>query len=554
MKQFDSVPIKVPAKNVFDLSHDVKSSYNFDKIYPILCQPVYPGDTFNCRAEVFMRAMPLLAPVMHNVDMRLYFFYVPMRLVWNENRKKDWKIFITGGEDGMQEAILPYFTYDQLNRANRAGSFNGSLLDHLGFPTVPAQNWSPNNTSAKERVCSLPLRAYQLVWNEYFRNQNVQNEIEFSFDEGQESNSNLAKLTAWRYKCWEKDYFTSCLPFAQRGQAVRLPIEFQSDASYNAPVNVNAAVMAGQTSPAGGLKVSNDSQVGSLNVLAVDSNQSLNGTVTLQGSATIDAAQLSFTGLSIGTISDFRYCLRLQQWLENNARCGSRYIEQLLSHFGVVSSDARLQRPELLGGGKIPLLFTDVEQNSFGRSTDDPDDVLGNLGGKGTLYGKTSGFKKYFEEHGILLGVLTIIPRTSYQNMLPRVWTAFDKTDWYFPEFANLGEQAVLNKEVYFDPTNNSAIEQTPNEVFGYQGRFTELRYIPSSVHGEMKGTLQSWHLGRSFSAQPSLNSDFVTAKTRANIFAVEDVAAGDYDPFVCQIHLDIKAVRPLPKYAIPTL
>jgi len=257
--------------------------------------------------------------------------------------------------------------------------------------------------------------------------------------------------------------------------------------------------------------------------------------------------------LNVGTINDFRYCLRLQQWLENNARCGSRYIEQLFAHFGVRSSDARLQRPELLGGGKVPLLFTDVEQNSYGDGSSD--NVLGDLGGKGTLYGKTTGFKKYFEEHGILMGICCIVPRTSYSQGIPRAWTAFDKTDWYFPEFAHLGEQAVLNKEVYYDPmAPDGEGELASDAVFGYQGRFTELRYIPSSVHGEMRGGLMYWHMGRIFNNQPVLNSSFVEARSRADMFALTDVATLGYDPFVCQMHPSIKAVRPLPKYAVPTL
>jgi hypothetical protein len=181
--------------------------------------------------------------------------------------------------------------------------------------------------------------------------------------------------------------------------------------------------------------------------------------------------------------------------------------------------------------------------------------VLGDLAGKGTLYGKTSGFKKYFEEHGILMGICTIIPRTSYSQGIPREWTLFDKTDFYFPEFANLGEQAVLNKEIYYNPAvNNGTGVSGPDGVFGYQGRFTELRYIPSSVHGEMRDTLQYWHFGRLFSSLPRLNGNFVEAQTRSNVFALHDVATSGFDPFVAQIHVDVKAVRPMPKYAIPTL
>lgn len=556
MKVFDSVPVKVPAKNVFNLSHDVKASYNFDKLYPFLCQQVYPGDTWNARAEVFMRAMPLLCPVMHNVDMHIWFFFVPDRLIWNDNKKADFRTFITGGEDGKQTPPHPFFTYTQLKNVDGDLCLNGSLLDHMGFPsldTIPA-----NFPNGNVHISSLPFRAYQLVWNEYFRNQNVQNEIEFGYAAGQESNANIAKIFAFRKKCWEKDYLTSALPFQQRGQAVTLPIEFdRTQASQvDAPVSVNVGKPAGSETSYG-ILTSNSYSTGAVRSnIAIATDQTTTGTaLELQGTATINAGDLTFTGLSVGTINDFRYCLRLQQWMENNARCGSRYIEQLFAHFGVRSSDARLQRPELLGGGKIPLIFSDIPQTSYGDGgAQSGADVLGDLAGKGTLYGKTGGFKKYFEEHGILLGILSIIPRTSYQQGIPRQWTAMTKEDWYWPEFAHLGEQAVLNKEVYYDPGVSPTLGYGPDDVFGYQGRFTELRYIPSTVHGEMRNQLAYWHMGRIFDSLPALNAQFVEANTDPRCFAVLDVQQDDSDPFVCQIHMDVKAVRPMPKYAVPTL
>lgn len=555
MKVFDSVPVKIPAKNVFDLSHDVKSSYNFDKLYPFLCQPVYPGDTFNCRAEVFLRAMPLKCPVMHNVDMRLYFFFVPNRLVWNENKKRDWKTFITGGEDGTAAPDFPAFSYARVKQADEDSLFRGSLLDHLGFPTVNSGTSVTNLPGGNMKCSSLPLRAYQLVYNEYFRNQNVQNEVEFSYDAGDETVANLQKLLVIRKKCWEKDYFTSCLPWEQRGQAMTLPVSGNLQVSGNPEVTVNMGKVDGWLVEQPLKLGANSSSRSPINLDTTGQTVPAAGTsVELKGTANLSTGSVTFTGLSIGTINEFRYCLRLQQWMENNARCGSRYIEQLFAHFGVKSSDARLQRPELLGGGKVPLLFSDVEQTSFGSGSTPGQSVLGNLGGKGTLYGKTGGFKKYFEEHGILLGICCIIPRTSYSQGINRAWTAFDKTDWYFPEFAHLGEQAVLNKEIYFDPTKQVVLGKGPDDVFGYQGRFTELRYIPSSVHGEMRDGLQYWHLGRLFDATPVLNAQFVEAQTRDNIFALSGVADGDYDPFICQMHLSIKAVRPLPKYAVPTI
>ena len=577
MKVFDSVPIKKPAANVFNLSHDVKSSYNFDKIYPFFCELVNPGETFNVSAEVFMRAMPMLAPVMHNVDMYIYFVATPLRLVWNERKKYDFRTFITGGEKGnfgqygysddpSGDYIMPHFRYSQfrsLSSENRALCLPGGLLDHLGYQPIKGVQDRWISTDRTEPFTSLPLRVYQFVWNELFRNQNVQNEVDFSYDTGLESPSTLVKLLTMRKKCWEKDYFTSCLPFQQRGETVTLPISSSQSVSASmtgtGSTVIDMAKYTGQQTAQNLTIGATSNGYAPIRAAVSGGTPSVGTEVELSGTGDIALnGTITFTGLSIGTISDFRYCLRLQQWLENNARCGSRYIEQILAHFGVRSSDARLQRPELLGGGKIPLIFSDVPQTSADTLLPDSvnQSVQGNLAGKGTLYGKTTGFKKYFEEHCIVMGLLTIVPRTSYCQGIKRQWSLMDKTDFYFPEFAHLSEQAVLNKEVYYDPSAADDEDESlnPDGVFGYQGRFTEYRYIPSTVHGELRNTLTAWHLGRIFGSLPRLNSDFVEAHSRVNIFAAEDISESDYDPFVAQIHVNCKAVRPMPKFAVPTL
>lgn len=583
MNQFDTVKIKKPSKNVFNLSHDNKMTLKPDLLYPVLAKPIYPGDTFNVRAECFLRTMPLFAPVMHNVDMFFYFFFVPNRLLWNENRKSDWKTFITGGEKGDFASfdengvpVAPHFTYAALE-IEHSGDLNiideGSLLDYMGFPTNNSGGAAVDGVSGDypwthKPLSSLPFRAYTLVWNEYFRNQNLQDEVEFSYDGGAETAANIRKLFVLRKKNFEKDYFTSALPFQQRGQAVSLPIignPTLGPASGTTGLDHLDVVVneANKSLDAGGFdntRLYAHTSGGSQVFAALDDNsvQYPNETlINLYGKTSKNVFQISqlleIKGLSIGTISDLRTCMQLQVWLENNARCGSRYIEQLLAHFGVVSSDARLQRPELLGGGKIPLIFTDVPQTSQDSETS----VQGNLAGKGQLFGKTSGFRKYFEEHGVLLGLCCILPRTSYCDGIPREWMAMDKTDYYFPEFAHLSEQAVTMAEVCYPVSaamGDNNPDYDPDAVFGYQGRFLELRYYPSTFHGDLRSSLQYWHLGRIFENPPALNSDFVEAKTRMNVFSVYDLQDTSYDPFVCQIHLDIKAVRPLPKYAIPSI
>lgn len=573
MNVFDSVPLKIPAKNVFNLSHDVKSTYNFDKIYPFLVREIYPNDVYNCRVEAFLRTMPLKAPVMHNVDMYFYFIYAPSRLAWNANRKDDWKVFITGGEDGMADPVKPYFNPKDI--ANIAASpedygltineaqalfRHGSLLDHFNIGTLNRESPGPSQGNLIP-IDSLPFRAYQLIWNEYFRNQNVQDEVEFSYDSGHESLTDLAQLLQIRKKNWEKDYFTAALPFIQRGEAMKLPFDTsQASISVNTDVADALRVLLENGGRINIDSVENSIQDGEIQedtdgVLVSSRGVPQLEAVRLYNSnaaaiLTQDVAdRLTVSGISVGTIAQLRDMYRMQMWLENNARCGSRYIEQLLAHFGVVSSDARLQRPELLGGGKIPLIFTDVNQTS---ATTEEGTPQGTLAGKGVLYGKTGGFRKRFEEHGWLFGLCCIIPRTSYSQGLPRQFTRFHRSDYIWPEFAHLSEQAILNKELYFDMADPD--NATPDDVFGYIPRFTEARYIPSSVHGELRESLQYWHFGRLFEETPVLNGQFVQADSRVNVFALEDVASSQYDPFVCQLHLDIKAVQMLPKHAVPSL
>lgn len=584
MSRFDTVPVKKPGRNLFDMSHDVKATYKFDYVYPFLCEEIVPGDTFNCRAEVFMRSMPLLTPVMHNVDMFLWYVFVPNRLVWDADKKDDWKVFITGGEQGNANPVKPHFTWDLIHDVYwnalslgynqpkiKAWCSEGSLMDHLGMPVLDSGTEellaSEEGTLSLEKIDALPLRAYAFAWNELFRNQNVQDEIEFSYDSGELSRADMAELLQLRRKNLEKDYFTSCLPWQQRGEAYPMPLD-TSNATLGAleeylTLNVNdtgeidADTIYDQNGSLGEWLINVDTN-GKLTANEYDGGVARENVLLISVGNKVKipletlANNLSLQGVSVGTINDLRTAYRIQTWLENNARCGSRYIEQILAHFGVRSSDARLQRPELLGGGKIPLIITDIEQQS--GTVDNAEFITpqGNLSGKGTMYGKTGGFRKSFEEHGWLFGLLSIVPRTSYQQQLPRKYTRMNRLDYYFPEFARLSEQAVLRKEVWFTP--NYDYDAFMQDVFGYQERFCEMRYIPSSVRGQLRTTLQAWHLGRVFDSPQFLNSDFVEAKTRANIFAIEDVQQEKADPFVCQIHNDVKAVRPLPKFVVPSL
>lgn len=545
MSIFSSIRVRKPKRTAFDLSHEVKLTCDFGELVPFFCQDVIPGDTFKVSVETFVRFAPLIAPVMHRVNVFTHFFFVPYRLVWDE-----WREFITGGEDGSAAPVFPRVSMSGVHGpSNDLGI--GSLADYLG---VPVGNGTAS-TSSNLKINLLPFRAYQLIWNEYYRDQNLQDEIDFSlasgvFDgsgyNGASSNPNIhgcRECLELRNRCWEKDYFTSALPFPQR---------FPSPVTV--PVNGSVDIVAGKTAAnKSGIFVNNDGTVASTGNIENVSGYGMRvdgkpGFYDPRG--TIHG---EFNDSSNITINELRRAFSLQRWLENNARAGSRYIEQILSHFGVRSSDARLQRPEYLGGGKTPVVISEVLQTS--ETANSPQ---GNMAGNATSYGVSHSFKRFFEEHGIVLGILSILPRSNYQDGLPKLFGKFDKFDYYFPEFAHLGEQEIKHYEAYCD-LSKSLEDSANSKLFGYTPRYAEYRFVNSSVHGFFRTDLNFWHLGRVFSKtnQPALNGSFVEVRagnssTGLNrIFAVEDTS---YDRLWIQMYVKFLALRPLPKYGTPGL
>lgn len=524
---FNKILIKKPPRSVFNMSHEVKFTGNMGFLIPFMCEETLPGDTFKVDSEMFLRLAPLVAPIMHRVNYKSFFFHVPLRLIW-----EDWREWITGGEDGNFTAVKPKIALT--SSVDPSLYSNGSLADYLGFPTSDTAI-----TSGTRYIDALPFRAYQLIYNEYFRNQNLQDKVDFSLSSGIVTPTQAVDLLSIRRKNWELDYFTSALPFAQRGEAIPIPMSGTLSYDDSGTTILRKPIASGVGSARQSLNfngASNTSKDGDM--------VSLSSGVAEQ----VNVDNSSNLRLSSGeaTINDLRTAYRIQRWLENNARAGSRYIEQIMSHFGVRSSDARLQRPEFLGGGQTPVVISQVLQNS--ESTDTA--PLGDMAGHGVAVGKTHKFKKFFEEHGFIIGVCCVVPRTNYMNGMPRKYSRDNRLDYYFPEFAGLGEQEVLNKEVYMDistPTN----EDTENARFGYQQRFSEYRYIPSTIHGDFKSSLSYWHLGRVFSSQPALNSDFVTCSPRNNIFAVQDE---NIHHLWFEMYNKVIAKRPLPKFAIPSL
>ncbi|HPV56055.1 MAG TPA: major capsid protein, partial [Tenuifilaceae bacterium] len=400
----------------------------------------------------------------------------------------------------------------------------GSLAD---FFDVPVQMIG-NGSYPMIPISQLPFRAYQRIYNEYYRDQNLEPEIEIPQDSGylgwdELVNGDLLKL---RKRAWEKDYFTSALPFAQRGDEVLLPLQGDAPVTGLPRFKNIDGFTASSSQPthwsnSQHLTASRDGVEGRKELKVVDG-------------LTADLSEASAT-----TISELRRAFALQRWLEKMARGGSRYVEQMLYMFGVRSSDARLQRSVYLGGGKLPIQISEVLQTSQTEIS-----PQGNMSGHGFTAGITNGFKKYFEEHGLVIGILSVIPRTGYMQGMPKLLTKTDRFDYYWPDFAHIGEQEVKKHELYYDPSLS-----TNNDTFGYQPRYAEYRYKFDKVNGEMRTSLKQWHMANDYSAQPSLNNTFVKANPTTRIFAVEHP---QWHKLIVDIYFDFKAIRPVAKHGEP--
>lgn len=516
MKRKDSIFTHVPTnkvgRNYFDLSHEVKMSGKFGNLYPMLLLDTLPGDSIRNQLTVFLRAAPMLAPIMHRVDITTHFFFVPNRLV-----SSVWEDFITGGQDGEDSPILPYY---QISDIFGPAMQVGNLWDYLGLPI-----WDGAGvTTSTERVSAIPFRAYNKVWNDYYRDPNFDAEIDLNLDlQGNVTAADSAQgMLNLKRHMWQKDYFTSALPWAQRGSEVLLPVS----------VRVDEAIIA-----ASGLPPAAPGNV----------EYEAGGGLSLQGGS----APIWLEGDNAsGSINDFRRAMSLQKWLENNARGGYRYIEQIESHYNVRVPDYRLQRAEYLGGGKQPITISEV------LSTADTEDVpVGDLAGHGVSVGKTNRFNYYCQEHGTIIGILTVTPQTAYQQGIEKLWSRADKFDFAFPELAQIGEQEIMSKELFY--SFDAANDDDNNNLFGYIPRYSEYKFKNDRVAGDFRTSLDFWHLGRIFTARPVLNAAFTTMNDAATnqesyrrVFANQD--GTDY--LWMQLFHRLSAKRPLPYFGVPKL
>jgi len=528
MSIFNKIPRPKVGRSTFNLSYERKMSLQMGKLYPMHVQEVVPGDEFNHSTQQMLRFMPLIAPVMHEVNVFTHFFFVPNRLT-----DPQWEPFITGGEDGLSNAIPPQIGNPVVGA--------GDLLDYLGLPQIQDQTLGI-------RVNARPLLAYNEIYNEYYRDQNLIEPIKqpWKNDDNVPAMEGVVDITTLfqqypdllqvKRRAWQHDYFTSALPFAQKGSPVRIPLINNADQYLDVEFDRTLGLTrigtqdgnvspdgSGLTAPAGDTRIVTDTT----------------GTRMLIDNSDQLRVPLASLDVNAANINDLRKAFKIQEWLELAARGGSRYVEMIKSFFGVQSSDARMQRPEYLGGGMSPVMISETLQTSETENS-----PQGNMAGHGLNLGKGHSYKRRFEEHGYIIGIMSIMPKTAYQQGIPRHYLKKDKFDYFFPQFEHIGEQGILNQELYIGPNR-----EYNDGTFGYIPRYAEYKYNPSTVHGEMKTTLDFWHLGRIFETPPQLNRQFIEANPSKRIFAVED----ETDNLVVHIWHNITAKRPMSYFGDPS-
>lgn len=495
--QFNSVQFQKPNRNYFDLSYDYKTSMDMGWLVPVCYQEVIPGDKFRIGCESIIRFMPLVSPVMHRMNAFVHYFFVPYRLLW-----PGWEDFMVKTESVPAHPTIPIA---------ELSVEESRLLDYFGLNS-PAALGSYN-------VSALPLSAYQFVYNEYYRDENLISEVPYKLIDGDNA-ANYTQLTTLRKRAWMHDYFTSALPWAQKGGAVELPLGTWAQVrASNDLVPENYSVVTATPS--------------NLQVAGMGDNDDIPGVIPNTLYADLSTA-------TAATITDLRRALKLQEWLERNAVAGTRYTEYILAHYGVRSSDARLQRPEYITGVKSPIVISEV-LNTTGEDGGLPQ---GNQSGHGigVVSGKYGSY--YAEEFGCIIGLMSVMPLTSYQQGQPKHFLKSDKFDYYTPEFALIGEQEVKLCEIYADTLS-------PDDTFGYQSRYIEYKYNPSITTGQMKTTLSSWTLTRIFDNAPALNQEFIECTPRKDVFAVTDP---NEDCLVVHVLNKVTATRLMPVYGTPTI
>ena len=547
----NSVLLKRPKRNKFDLSRVNKLTCEAGEIVPFFLEECLPDDSFKLATANRIRLAPQVLPLMHQIDVSMYWFFVPCRILW-----PNWEEFITGGKDGTSEPIIPYFNFGQGSSSSNKTAGVGMLSDYLGIPTNAASSTVTQITGQSYNF--MPFATYVKIYNDYFRDENFTPELPFELKDGYQtldrvlSDTNITNCIesiyggslsspqprAWQrvyggcfLASWRKEYFTSALPNTQRGPIV------------NIPLGDTAPVVFG---PAGeSISVYNRS-IGTVNQNPATGEQVYDG--KLLGDKTTGNKRPLQADLSEATntnIIELRRAFRIQEFLERMNAGGSRLTEMIYSMFGVKSPDARLQRAEFIGASHNPVLVDAIYQTSASQKNS----PLADFAGKAISVGGQKPISYYCKEHGYIMGLMIIRPRPEYQNITRRHWLhgLTGKFDYFWPILANIGDQAILNREL-FASANNSQL----NEPFGYTPRYQEYRFASSETHGEMQTALKYFHMNRIFDSQPVLNQQFMNCNPRTDMFAVTDGQVSHH--YWCEILIGCQAKRPIPKFGTPML
>lgn len=549
---FNKVYGNKPRRNAFNLSYSVKTTMEMGKLYPISIQEMVPGDTFKLGNEVVINLQPMNAPAYINLNWYCYAFFVPYRVLWDK-----WEEFITKGQDGDTTIELPKFERRQYI-TDSAFRYN-TLWDYFGFPTGVV----PSGMSAP---VDFPWRAYNLIWNEYFRDENLQDPVGTDpEDKTVAFNTDVLNVN------WGKDYFTASLPFAQRGTASALPITSDLSKSNDLMLNsllevgINEGGSVGFSQLKSKLYEVPGVSSGTFNLGGLNSNIP-NGEVPIvaggQNSNGQTSVPIDLSGTVVSTtadVEDLRMMFAIQRWQEINARGGVRYTEFLRAQYGTSPRDERLQRPEFIGGCKSPIIVSNVlqqsnaENNSVSQKT-----LVGTKYGQGMTADVNNLGTYYASEFGVMMIVAFLRPKTSYMQGINRQWLKNNTFDFFNPLFTSLGEQEVLNEEIFAKSGDSDPLtdKDSNRSIWGYEARYNEMRYNADLVTGKMRPAKQTgeasfdyWHLGRYFDHLPNLNGEFLKCNPDKRIFQATDEVG-----FICHIGNRIKALRPLPYMAVPHL